>query len=150
MESTRLIGRANFSAVFFFCPRALPNRWCSMNFIGTFRMNAIPKPMMNGNKKLRRTLAVLMTMFRFWTPRYRRTAKAISHPKSAKSMRRKVGITRCAQTEDLFWEFEHYKKETARRIGILSGCNRFCLIIFCSAQLLLTSLRELSVEVQTV
>jgi len=79
MESTRLMGRANFSAAFFFCSRALPNRWCSMNFIGTFRMNAIPKPMMNGNKKLRRTLAVLMTMFRFWTPRYRRTAKAMSH-----------------------------------------------------------------------
>jgi len=26
-------------------------------------------------------------------------------------MRRKVWITRCAQIEDLFWEFEHYKKE---------------------------------------
>ncbi|MFR7830860.1 MAG: hypothetical protein ACLU3F_05350 [Blautia wexlerae] len=40
-----------------------------MNFIGILRIKAIPKPMMNGKRKPSRTLTVLMTMCRFWTPR---------------------------------------------------------------------------------
>ena len=79
IESTRLTGLASFWAVFFSCFNAFPNRWCSMNFIGILRIKAIPKPMMNGKRKPSRTLAVPMTMCRFWTPRYKRIANAMSH-----------------------------------------------------------------------
>ena len=79
MASTRLTGRASFFAAFFSCFRAFPNKWCSINFIGTFRINAIPKPTINGKRNPSNTCAVLIMISRFCTPRYSKTANAISH-----------------------------------------------------------------------
>ena len=77
MESTRLTGLASFMAAFFCCFTALPKRCFSINFIGTFRIKAIPHPRINGKRKPRSTLAVPITISRCWTPRYKSTAKAM-------------------------------------------------------------------------